>query len=71
MMKLDPSNTVTRYDATLPEANIDLPIDEKNPHIFERDSTDISADYDAFVAHKRSKTDTQLSEFVFPEMQLM
>ncbi len=28
MMELD---TVTRYDATLPEANIDLPIDEKNP----------------------------------------
>ncbi len=47
-----PSCTVTRYDADSPETNIDWPIDEKNPHISERDSTDVSADYDAFVAHK-------------------
>jgi len=57
---------VTRYGATLPEANIDLPIDEKNPHIFERDSTDVSADYDAFIAHIWSKTDTPAKRFLIP-----
>jgi len=42
MMELDPSR-VTRYDAISPEANIDLQVDEKNPHVPERDSTDVSA----------------------------
>ena len=57
---------MTRYGATLPEANIDLPIDEKNPHIFERESTDVRTDYDAFVAHKRSKTDTPAKRICIP-----
>ena len=43
--------TVTGYEATSPDANIDLQVDEKNPHVPERDSTDVSADYDTFVAH--------------------
>ena len=43
--------TVTGYEAISPEANIDLQIDEKNPHVPERDSTDVSARYDTFVAH--------------------
>ena len=37
--------------ATSPDANIDWPIDEKNPHVPERDSTDVSAGYDICVAH--------------------
>ena len=49
---------MTKYDANSPEANIEMYIDEKNPDIPERDSTDVSTDYDAFVAHKWSKTDT-------------
>ena len=28
--------TVTGYEATSPEANIDLQVDEKNPHVPER-----------------------------------
>ena len=48
------SETVYRdgvYEAISPDANIDLQIDEKNPHVPERDSTDVSARYDTFVAH--------------------
>jgi hypothetical protein len=63
---LHPSRTVTRYDAIPSEANIDLQIDEKNPHISERDSTDVSTDYDAFVAHKWSKTDTPAKRIKIP-----
>ena len=51
--------TVTGYEATSPEANIDLQVDEKNPHVPERDSTDVSAGYDTFVAHDGAETDTQ------------
>jgi hypothetical protein len=39
-----PSLIVTRYDADSPEASIDWQIDEKNPHVPERDSTDVSAE---------------------------
>ena len=39
--------TVTGYEAISPDANID----QKNPHVPERDSTDVSAGYDTFVAH--------------------
>ena len=39
---------VTGYEAISPEATIDLQIDEKNPHVPERDSTDVSAGYDTF-----------------------
>jgi len=41
---LHPSRIVTRYDADSPEASIDWPIDEKNPRVPERDSTDVSAE---------------------------
>ena len=34
MMGPHRSRTVTRYDADSPEANIEMHIDEKNPHIF-------------------------------------
>jgi hypothetical protein len=61
-----PSRIVTRYDAIPSEANIEMHIDEKNPHISERDSTDVSADYDAFVAHKWSKTDTPAKRIRIP-----
>ena len=43
--------TVTGYEAISPDANIDLQIDEKDPHVPERDSTDVSAGYDTFIAH--------------------
>ena len=62
----DPSRTVTRYDASPPEANIERYLDEKNPNVPERDSTDVSADYDAFVAHKWSKTDTPAKRIKIP-----
>ncbi len=55
MMEPDPSRTVTKYEAIFPDANIDLQIDEKNPHLPEQDSTDVTAGYDAFVAHKWSR----------------
>ncbi len=72
MMGLHLSRIVIRYDADSPDANIEMHIDEKCPHISERDSTDVSADYDSLcVAHNEAKPITQLSEFVFPEMQLM
>jgi hypothetical protein len=47
------SNTVYRDGvwAISPDANIDLQVDEKNPHVPERDSTDVSAGHDTFVAH--------------------
>ena len=61
-----PSRIVTRYDAIPSEANIEMHIDEKNPHISERDSTDVSADYDAFIAHKWSKTDTPAKRIRIP-----
>jgi hypothetical protein len=61
-----PSRTVTRYDADSPEANIEMHIDEKNPSISERDSTDVSTDYDAFVAHKWSKTETPAKRIKIP-----
>ena len=63
--------TVTGYEATSPEANIDLQVDEKNPHVPERDSTDVSAGYDTFVAHDGAEMIPQLSIFVFHVLQLM
>ena len=56
--------TVTGYEAISPEAYIDLQINEKNPHVPERDSTDVSAGYDTFVAHKWSKTDTPAKQIL-------
>jgi hypothetical protein len=49
--RLAPSRTVTKYEADSSEANIDLQIDEMNPNISERDSTNGSAGIDIFVAH--------------------
>ena len=43
--------TAAEYEAIFPDANIDLQIDEKNPHVPERDSTDVGAGYDTIVAH--------------------
>ena len=37
---------------------MDWPIDEKNPHVPERDSTDVSAGHDTFVAHDGAENDT-------------
>ena len=42
---------MTGCEAIFRDANIDLQFDEKNPHVLERDSTDVSAGYDTFVAH--------------------
>ena len=44
--------TVTGYEAISPDANIDLQIDEKNPHVPERDSID---GYDTIIAHDRAE----------------
>ena len=57
--------TVTGYEAISPDANIDLQIDEKNPHVPERDSTDVSAGYDTFVAQEQ-KTDTPAKQIRIP-----
>ena len=57
---------MTRYDAISPEANIEMHIDGKNPHISEQDSTYVSADYDAFVAHKWRKIDTPAKRIRIP-----
>ena len=42
---------MTGYEAISPDENIDLQIDEKNPHVPEHDTTEVSAGYDTFVAH--------------------
>ena len=49
--RLAPSRTVTRYEADSSEANIEQLVDEMNPDIPERDSTNGSAGIDIFVAH--------------------
>ncbi len=48
----DPSRTVTAYEAVSLKANIDLQVNEKKSHTSEQNSTDASADYDTFAAHK-------------------
>ncbi len=49
--------TVTRYDATLPEAELDSAVEQSQPKILERDSTNVRAGHDIVVAHKWSRTD--------------
>ena len=53
---------MTRYDATLPEAELDSAVEQSQPNILERDSTDVRAGNDIFVAHKWSKTDKPVSD---------
>jgi hypothetical protein len=53
---------VTRYDATLPEAELDSAVEQSQPNILERDSTNVRAGNDIFVAHKWSKTDKPVSD---------
>jgi hypothetical protein len=49
--------TVMKYDATLPEAELDSAVEQSKPNILERDSTHVRAGNDIFVAHKWSRTD--------------
>ena len=56
------SRTVTRYDATLPEAELDSAVEQSQPNILERDSTNVRVGNDIFVAHKWSKTDKPVSD---------
>ena len=55
MTGLDPSRTVTRYDADSSEADIDVHTDEMNPEIPERDGANASAGHDTFVAHQHQR----------------
>ena len=57
--------TVTGYEAISPDANIDLQIDEKNPHV-ERDSTDFSAAMTHSFPMMEQKTDTPAKQIRIP-----
>jgi len=54
---LYPSRTVTKYRADSPEADVDRSINDMNPQVPERDSTDVSAGIDTFVSHRWDKTE--------------
>ena len=50
-----PSRTVTRYDATSPEATVDGAVNQMKPKNPERDSTAVGTGIDVFVSHRWDK----------------
>ena len=54
--------TVTKYNGTSPEVIFDCAVEQNQPNILERDSMNVDAGHDIFVAHKWSKPDKPASD---------
>ena len=53
--------TGTKYNGTSSETTLDSTTEQSQPNILERDSMNVDAGHDIFVAHKWSKPDKPMS----------